>query len=213
MMKTRALALALLLPAAIATAAPKELPARSLKETPLPDAPSLLDVGGPVPEILPAPEILADSVDASKPGASGKSSAQAKAALNDAASEVRRKSRLYKQGIVAKVELERAGLEVRRAAAAYRAALSREARARADRQRAARSEGKISATEEAEAEAEARVAEAEAQTASAEYEQERLAAARLNLERQQKLLAVGAGSRAMVSRAIAELRKLEMAAR
>ena len=112
--------------------------------------------------------------------------------------------RLFKAGIISKVEAEERGLRVIRLEATLA-----EARLNAAKRLAESGEGE----EAAKAESETAIADAEAAAARAAEERRKaeIDAAFRNLQRQQKLLALGSGRKADVSRAEQKLAELQRA--
>ena len=105
--------------------------------------------------------------------------------------------RLFRAGIIAKVDAEQRALKVVQLEAAL-------AQARLDAAKA-----KAETTGDAETDAHVASAEHAARRATAEREQAELEAALRNLQRQQKLLALGSGRKADVSRAEAKVAELQ----
>jgi hypothetical protein len=109
--------------------------------------------------------------------------------------------RLYKAGIIAKVEAENRALKVIRLKAELAEAKAEAARQSAAAQEARLEAGEISSEQVEAAKSEAVAAIKEAESAAAEKEKAELEAAVLNLQRQKKLLAMGSGRKAEVNRA------------
>ena len=109
--------------------------------------------------------------------------------------------RLYKAGIIAKVEAENRALKVIRLKAELAEAKAEAARQSAAAQDARLEAGEISSEQVEAAKSEAVAAIKEAESAAAEKEKAELEAAVLNLQRQKKLLAMGCGRKAEVNRA------------
>jgi hypothetical protein len=105
--------------------------------------------------------------------------------------------RLFRAGIIAKVDAEQRQLKVVQLEAAL-------AQARLDAAKA-----KAETTGDAETEAQVASAERDAQRALQERQQAEMEAALRNLQRQQKLLALGSGRKADVSRAEAKVAELQ----
>ena len=107
--------------------------------------------------------------------------------------------RLFRAGIIAKVEAEQRALKVVQLEAAL-------AQARLDAAKA-----KAETTGDAETEAQVASAEEAARVALEERQHAELEAALVNLQRQQKLLALGSGRKADVARAEAKVAELQVA--
>ncbi|PZR76332.1 MAG: hypothetical protein DLM73_03210 [Chthoniobacterales bacterium] len=117
--------------------------------------------------------------------------------------------RMYKSGIIAKVEAENRALKVVRLEADLAAA-----KLDAAKQELAAQQTRIAAGETPESEAEATksallIATREAESAAAKKERAELDAAMLNLQRQKKLLAMGSGRKSEVNRAEEKLSALQ----
>ena len=139
---------------------------------------------------IPDPDVIAASLEkARKSAASGE--------------------RLFKSGIIAKVEAESRVLKVIRLEAELA-----EAKLELARQNVVAQEARLEAAEIAESDVEAAktielAALKEEEAAAAKKSQAELAAAELNLRRQQKLLAMGSGRKSEVSRAQEKLSALQ----
>ena len=118
--------------------------------------------------------------------------------------------RLFKAGIISKVDMEERGLRVVRLQASLEAARFEEAKRAMQEQKeragAASSETDLQASEQSVAEAEQAAARAAEERRRAELE-----AALRNLQRQQKLLALGSGRKADLNRAQQKLAELQRA--
>ncbi len=117
--------------------------------------------------------------------------------------------RMYKSGIIAKVEAENRALKVVRLEADLNAA-----KLEAAKQELAAQQSRIAAGEISEGEAEAAksallIATREAESAAAKKDRAELDAAMLNLQRQKKLLAMGSGRKSEVKRAEEKLSALQ----
>ena len=172
-----------------------ELAAQS--ETPLPDPDSSLPL-----EIEPPLLIPARGPDGSIPDLPGSSTSVTSAEMTKLESDLAKAQkraasadRLYKAGIIAKVDAEQRVLKV----VQMQAALA-EARLQV---------AKASAEQEPETEAAVAVAEEAAQRAGAERHRAEMEQALRNLQRQQKLLALGSGRKADVNRAEQKLAELQ----
>ena len=137
-----------------------------------------------IPDPKPAPDLdqLAASVEKAKKSA--------------AAGE-----RLYKSGIIAKVDAENRVLKVIRLEAELAEAKAESAKQNATVQETRLEAGEISQDQVESAKSEAVSAMKEAEAAVAKKEKAELDAAMLNLQRQKKLLAMGSGGKAAVNRA------------
>lgn len=109
--------------------------------------------------------------------------------------------RLYKGGIIAKVEAENRVLKVVRLEADLAEARVEAAKQELASQQARVASGEIPESESAAAVSALALATSEAQTATEKRDRAELDAAMLNLQRQKKLLAMGSGRKSEVSRA------------
>ena len=109
--------------------------------------------------------------------------------------------RLYKGGIIAKVDAENRALKVIRLEAELAEAKLELAKQNVAVQQTRLDAGEISESEVEAAKSAELAATKDAETAGAKKEKAELAAAELNLRRQQKLLAMGSGRKSEVSRA------------
>lgn len=109
--------------------------------------------------------------------------------------------RLYKSGIIAKVDAENRALKVIRLEADLAGAKLELAKQNVEVQQVRLDAGEISAEEMETAKSLLAGATSEAEAAAARKNQAELDAAELNLRRQQKLLAMGSGRKSEVSRA------------
>lgn len=144
------------------------------------------------PELKPIPDldVLAASLEkARKSAASGE--------------------RLFKSGVIAKVEAENRALKVIRLEAELAEAKLELARQNVVAQEARLEAGEISESEVEAAKSLELAASKEEEAASAKKRQAELAAAELNLRRQQKLLAMGSGRKSEVNRAQEKLSALQ----
>ncbi len=138
--------------------------------------------GAPDPKPLPDPEQLAAALEkAKKSAASGE--------------------RLYKSGIIAKVDAENRALKVIRLEADLAEARLELAKQNVAAQQARLEAGEISQAEIEAAQLLAAAAMKEVESAAAKKEKAELDAALLNLQRQKKLLAMGSGRKSEVNRA------------
>ncbi|HEV2806104.1 MAG TPA: hypothetical protein VGW57_14365 [Chthoniobacterales bacterium] len=138
--------------------------------------------GGPDQKAQPDPEQIAASLEkARKSAASGE--------------------RMYKSGIIAKVDAENRALKVVRLESELAQARLEVAKQNVVAQQARLEAGEISQAEVDVAQLEAAAAMKEAELATEKKEKAELDAAMLNLQRQKKLLAMGSGRKAEVNRA------------
>ena len=115
--------------------------------------------------------------------------------------------RMYKSGIIAKVDAENRALKVIRLEADLAQAKLELAKLNVVAQQARLEAGEISQSEIETAQLQAAAAMREAESATAKKEKAELDAAVLNLQRQKKLLAMGSGRKAEVNRAQEKDRK------
>lgn len=134
---------------------------------------------------------------------------QAKAAVDQAERKEQRWQKLFKSGVVAKVEVERATLQVARLRAKLeRARVAEQESALAElRAKTGTSPDVVASAESALQTAKTILGEAEAALRRTE-----LMLAEVNVERQRQLLKMGAGSKAVLQRAEAALAQLRQAA-
>lgn len=126
---------------------------------------------------------------------------QIQLALENARKSAASGERLFRRGIIAKVELENRGLKVVRLESDLAKAKLETARETAETQQARFDSGEISQTEFDEAKAELEAATNQAAAAADRRHQAELDEALLNLNRQKKLLALGSGRKSEVTRA------------
>jgi hypothetical protein len=117
--------------------------------------------------------------------------------------------RLYKGGIIAKVDAENRALKVIRLEAELAQAKLELAKQYVAAQQARLDAGEISESEVEAAKSAELEATKDAEMAGAKKEKAELAAAELNLRRQQKLLAMGSGRKSEVSRAQEKVSELQ----
>jgi hypothetical protein len=146
--------------------------------------------GGPEEKPQPDPDLIAASLEkAKKSAASGE--------------------RLYKSGIIAKVDAENRALKVVRLEAELAGAKMELAKQNSAALEARLEAGEIAASELETAKSIEVAATKEAELAAQKKEKSELDAAMLNLRRQQKLLAMGSGRKAEVSRAQEKVSSLQ----
>jgi hypothetical protein len=174
------------------------LAASLLAEDELPKDPEPLDIEPP----LLIQEIPSRNPDSSTPGLAPETDPERiQVALEKAKKSAAAGARLYKSGVIAKVEAENRSLKVVRLESELAAAQLELARQTVASQQSRLDAGEIS-TEEMEIAKKALVAAtAAAHTAAAQRDRAELDAALLNLSRQKKLLALGSGRKSEVSRA------------
>jgi hypothetical protein len=126
---------------------------------------------------------------------------QIAAALERAKKSAVSGERLYKSGIIAKVDAENRALKVIRLEADFAEAKLELAKQNVLAQQTRLEAGEISQSEIETAQLLAAAAMREAESATAKKEKAELDAAMLNLQRQKKLLAMGSGRKAEVNRA------------
>ena len=152
------------------------------------------------PGLLPDLNAVPDPVD----GVAKIESALERAKRNAASGE-----RMFRAGIIAKVEAEKRSLKVVRLGADLAAARAKVAQADFDAKRAEFDAGKLSQEHLDAAQASTEAAAQAASTAAAAWQRAELAAAELNLSRQRQLLAAGIGSRSIVARAQSQVAGLK----
>ena len=131
------------------------------------------------------------------------------AALEKAKRSAAAGERLFRSGVIAKVEAENRALEVVRLQADLATAHFERAKARVVSQQARLKAGEITPDELERAKSELAQATAAAQAASANRDRAEMDAALLNLQRQKKLLALGSGRKSAVSRAAEKVTALQ----
>lgn len=151
----------------------------------------------PAGAALPAMAVPADSV------------ARIEAALERAKKSAASGERMFRAGIIAKVEAEKRGLKVVRLGADLAVARSEAAKLGLDAKRAEFDSEKLSKPQLDAAQASADAASATATAAAAARDRAELADAEINLSRQRKLLAAGIGSKSLVAHARSQLAALK----
>ena len=131
------------------------------------------------------------------------------AALARAKQNAARSARLFRSGVIAKVEAERDALKVIRLEASLAAARAEAAKTAHEEKRVEFDAGKLSKEDLAAAQTLMDTASADSARAAAAWQRAELAAAELNLSRQRQLVAAGVGSRAMLQRAQAQVAALK----
>jgi hypothetical protein len=156
---------------------------------------------------LPNIPLPASDPSATTPTATSLDVAKLEADLEKAKKNAAWRERLYKAGVLSKVEAEQSALKIVRLTKdlenARLQALTREV----EEKRKPTEKDESSKTRMTETES-ALAATAAAKAASAKWEEAQRAAAELRVQRERKLLAVGAGSRSSVKRAEAALQAL-----
>lgn len=188
----RLLAAAVSLLLATALWAEEELPKNP--EEPLDIEPPLLIQQSPNRNVV---RTTPESADPKAPGDPDQIAMKLERAKKSAASG----ERLYKAGVIAKVEAENRVLKVVRLEADLAEAKLEVAKQEVASQQARVASGEIPESESAAAVSALALATSEAQTAVAKRDRAELDAAMLNLQRQKKLLAMGSGRKSEVSRA------------
>jgi hypothetical protein len=131
------------------------------------------------------------------------------AALERAKKSAASGERMFRAGIIAKVDAEKRALKVVQLTADLAAARSEAARLELDARREEFGAGKASQQQFDAAQASADAADEAAAAAAATRARAELADAEINLGRQRRLLAAGAGSKALVARAQSKLAALK----
>ena len=119
-----------------------------------------------------------------------------------------RREKLFKSGVLSKVEAEQAALKVVRISRDLETARLQALTRQVEELRKLAEKDDASKTKLTEVEATLATATANATTASASWDQAQRTAAELRVQRERKLLALGAGSRVSVKRAEAALQSL-----
>ena len=135
--------------------------------------------------------------------------ARMEAALERARKSAASGERLFRAGIIAKVEAEKRTLKVVRLTADLANAQLEAAKTDLSAKRAELEAGKIPREQLDLAHASANAAAEAAASASAAWQRAELAAAEINLSRQRQLLAAGIGSKSLVARAQSQLAGLK----
>lgn len=164
--------------------------------------------------LRPAPSDAMDFEPGLLPGISSTPDPVSTVAKIEAALDRARKSaasgeRMFRAGIIAKVESERRALRVIRLSADLAAARLEEAKIELAAKRADFDAGKLSNEQLDAAETIANEASEAAAKAAAEWQRAELDAAELNLSRQRQLLAAGVGSKSLVQRAQTQVEGLK----
>jgi hypothetical protein len=188
----RWIALPLIIGFAATLAAQEDLPKNP--EEPMDIEPPLLIQEAPNQNVVYARPEGADQAPAPDPD-------RIAASLEKARKSAAAGERLYKGGIIAKVDAENRALKVIRLEAELAAAKLELAKQNVAAQEARLEAGEIEKSEVEAAKSAELAAMREAETAGAKKEKAELEAAQLNLRRQQKLLAMGSGRKAEVNRA------------
>jgi hypothetical protein len=149
-----------------------------------------------------------------RPGSESAAERESDPELIEAALEKAKRSaaageRLFRSGVIAKVEAENRALEVVRLQADLANAQLERARAGVASQQARLKAGEITPDEFDRAKSELAQAAAAAQAASANRDRAEMEAAQVNLQRQKKLLALGSGRKSDVNRAAEKVTALQ----
>lgn len=172
----------------------------SAQEEELPKDPEPLDIEPPLLiQEMPNRNIVYNAPPA--PGQKDLDPEQIALALEKAKKNAASGERLYKSGIIAKVDAENRVLKVIRLEAELAEAKLELAKQNLEVQQVRLDAGEISAEEMETARSVLAGATKEAESAAARKDQAELDAAMLNLRRQQKLLAMGSGRKSEVNRA------------
>ena len=159
----------------------------------------LLDVPDlPLPSSTATPGTAAPSLDVTK----------LEAELERAKVTAARREKLFKSGVLSKLEAEQAALKVVRVTRDVENARHEALKRQIEELRQRVEKDDASTAKLTEAEASLTTAAARASTASSQWDQAQRAAAELRVQRERKLLALGAGSRYSVKRAEAALQLL-----
>lgn len=154
------------------------------------------------------PPLLVQPIPAAEPRARMESAPQLSVALERARQSASGSGRLYRAGIISKVEMEQRALKVVRLESDLAVAEFARAQEELSATRAAFEAKQISSEEVTRASDAAHLAETAAKDAMARKQQAELDAAKMNLERQQKLLAAGSARSSDVHRAEEKLASL-----
>ena len=184
------------------------LAARLPAEEELPKDPEPMDIEPPL-LIQETPNRNIVSNTPAAPGEKDLDPERIAVALEKAKKNAASGERLYKSGIIAKVDAENRALKVIRLEADLAGAKLELAKQNVEVQQARLEAGEISAEELETAKSFLAGATNEAEAAAAKKNQAELDAAELNLRRQQKLLAMGSGRKSEVSRAQEKLSALQ----
>ena len=147
--------------------------------------------------------------DLTNPPEPGNSVGRLEAALDRAKKSAASGERMFRAGIIAKVEAEKRALKVVRLTAEFASAQLTAAKTELETKQAEFTAGKISQEQLDAAHASTDSAAEAAAKASTAWERAQLAAAELNLSRQRQLLAAGIGSKSLVSRAQSQVAGLK----
>jgi hypothetical protein len=196
----RWIALPLLIGFAATLAAQEDLPKNP--DEPMDIEPPLLIQEAPNQNVVYARPDGADQQPAPDP-------ARIAASLEKARKSAAAGERLYKGGIIAKVDAENRALKVVRLEAELAEANLELAKQNVATQQARLEAGEILESEVEAAKSTELAAMKDAETAGAKKEKAELDAAELNLRRQQKLLAMGSGRKSEVSRAQEKVSELQ----
>ena len=147
--------------------------------------------------------------DLAHPPEPADSAARLEAAIERAKKSAASGERMFRAGIIAKVEAEKRALKVVRLTAEFARAQLAAANAELETKRAEFAAAKISQEHLDAAQATAAAATDAAAKATAAWERAQLAAAELNLSRQRQLRAAGIGSKSLVARAQSHVAELK----
>ena len=155
------------------------------------------------------PGLLPDLGHAPEPPLPPDSPAQLEATIERAKKSAASGERLFRAGIIAKVEAEKRALKVVRLTSELAIARLETTKTELDAKRADFDAGKLTQVQLDAAQASADAAAEAAAAASSAWQRAELAAAELNLSRQRQLLAAGIGSKSVVSRAQSQVAGLK----
>lgn len=147
--------------------------------------------------------------DLTNPPGPADTPARLEAAIERAKKSAASGERMFRAGIIAKVEAEKRALKVVRLTAELASAHLAAAKAELEIKQAELAAGKISQEQREAAQASTDAAAEAAAKATATWQRAQLAAAELNLSRQRQLLAAGIGSKSLVSRAQSQVAGLK----
>ena len=152
------------------------------------------------PDLLPGPAYAPDPIETAP---------RLEAAIERAKKSAAAGERMFRAGIIAKVEAEKRVLKVVRLTSELAAAKLETAKTELETKRADFDAGKLSQEQLAAAQASTEATSQAASAAASAWQRAELAAAELQLARQRQLLAAGIGSKSLVSRAQSQVAGLK----
>lgn len=155
------------------------------------------------------PGLLPDLGHAPEPPPPPNSPARLETAIERAKKSAASGERMFRAGIIAKVEAEKRALKVVRLTSELAIARMETTKTELDAARAEFDAGKLTQEQLDAAQASADAASEASAAAAAAWQRAELAAAELNLSRQRQLLAAGIGSKSVVSRAQSQVAGLK----